>query len=473
MSLLHLFISLTAVNSVLASSPSYNGLGLTPQMGWDNWNTFACDVSEDLLLGTANRISDIGLKDLGYKYVILDDCWSSGRTSNGTLVADENKFPNGMGHVAENLHNNNFLFGMYSSAGEYTCAGYPGSLGHEEEDAEFFANNDVDYLKYDNCYNKGQFGAPETSYQRYKAMSDALNKTGRPIFYSLCNWGQDLTFYWGSGIANSWRISGDIYAQFSRPDSRCPCDGDQYDCPYAGFHCSIMNILNKAAPMGQNAGIGGWNDLDNLEVGVGNLTDDEEKAHFSMWAMVKSPLIIGADVNQLKASSFSIYSQASIIAINQDPKGTPATRVWRYYVPQTDKYGQGEIQLWSGPLDNGDQVIALLNGGNKARPMNASLEQVFFDSYSGSEELSSKWDIYDLWANRVNNATSYKILQDGRVTNSSALYNATELSYKDGLSKNDTRLFGTKIGTISPGGLINTTVPAHGIAFYRLRRSSK
>ncbi|CAI4036664.1 hypothetical protein SMKI_15G5150 [Saccharomyces mikatae IFO 1815] len=470
MSYIYLFITAAAVTGALGSSPSYNGLGLTPQMGWDNWNTFACDVSEQLLLNTADRISEIGLKDLGYKYVILDDCWSSGRNSNGTLVADKNKFPNGMDHVARHLHNNNFLFGMYSSAGEYTCAGYPGSLGHEQEDAEFFARNGVDYLKYDNCYNKGKFGTPETSYKRYKAMSDALNKTGRPIFYSLCNWGQDLTFYWGSDIANSWRMSGDIYPEFDRPDSRCPCDGDQYDCSYAGFHCSIMNILNKAAPMGQNAGIGGWNDLDNLEVGVGNLTDDEEKAHFSMWAMVKSPLIIGADVNHLKESSYSIYSQASVIAINQDPKGVPATRVWRHYVSQTDKYGKGEIQLWSCPLDNGDQVIALLNGSNKKRPMNASLEDIFFDSYLGSEELSSSWDIYDLWANRIDNTIASNILKNNKVTNSS-LYNATELSYKEGLSKNDTRLFGVQIGTVSPGGLLNTTVPAHGVALYRLRRS--
>ncbi|CAI4533609.1 CQS_1a_G0026880.mRNA.1.CDS.1 [Saccharomyces cerevisiae] len=468
---LNLLITLVTVNGVFGSSPSYNGLGLTPQMGWDNWNTFACNVSEDLLLNTADRISDIGLKDLGYKYVILDDCWSSGRDADGFLVADKQKFPNGMGHVADRLHNNSFLFGMYSSAGEYTCAGYPGSLGREEEDAQFFANNRVDYLKYDNCYNKGQFGTPESSHKRYKAMSDALNNTGRPIFYSLCNWGQDLTFYWGSDIANSWRMSGDITAEFSRPDSRCPCDGDEYDCKYAGYHCSIMNILNKAAPMGQNAGIGGWNDLDNLEVGVGNLTDDEEKTHFSMWAMVKSPLIIGADVNNLKASSYSIYSQASVIAINQDPKGVPATRVWRYYVPQTDKYGQGEIQFWSDSLENGDQVIALLNGGMKARPMNATLEDIFFDSYQGSEELSTSWDIYDLWANRIDNATASAILENNKVTNNT-LYNATKLSYKEGLSNNDSRLFGTKIGTISPGGMINTTVPVHGIALYRLRSSS-
>ncbi|CAI4563207.1 AMM_1a_G0030900.mRNA.1.CDS.1 [Saccharomyces cerevisiae] len=468
------FYFLTAcisLKGVFGVSPSYNGLGLTPQMGWDNWNTFACDVSEQLLLDTADRISDLGLKDMGYEYIILDDCWSSGRDSDGFLVADEQKFPNGMGHVADHLHNNSFLFGMYSSAGEYTCAGYPGSLGREEEDAQFFANNRVDYLKYDNCYNKGQFGTPEISYHRYKAMSDALNKTGRPIFYSLCNWGQDLTFYWGSGIANSWRMSGDVTAEFTRPDSRCPCDGDEYDCKYAGFHCSIMNILNKAAPMGQNAGVGGWNDLDNLEVGVGNLTDDEEKAHFSMWAMVKSPLIIGANVNNLKASSYSIYSQASVIAINQDSNGIPATRVWRYYVSDTDEYGQGEIQMWSGPLDNGDQVVALLNGGSVSRPMNTTLEEIFFDSNLGSKKLTSTWDIYDLWANRVDNSTASAILGRNK-TATGILYNATEQSYKDGLSKNDTRLFGQKIGSLSPNAILNTTVPAHGIAFYRLRPSS-
>lgn len=423
-------------------------------------------------MSTVDRIAALGLKDIGYQYVILDDCWSEGRDSNGMLVPDSTKFPNGMKHVADHLHENDFLFGMYSSAGEYTCAGYSGSLGHEEDDAAFFAQNEVDYLKYDNCYNRGQFGSPEISFNRYRAMSEALNKTGRPIFYSLCNWGQDLTFYWGSGIANSWRISGDITADFDRPDSRCPCDGDEYDCAYAGFHCSIMNILNKAAPMGQNAGTGGWNDLDCLEVGVGNLTDDEEKAHFSMWSIVKSPMVIGADVRNLKPSSFSIYSQASVLAINQDPAGIPAVRVWKRSVPETDQYGQGEIQLWSGPLDNGDRVVALLNGGMKERPMVAYLEDIFVDSFLGSEELTSTWDVYDLWANRVDNMTASQILDGSRSANG-LLYNATQTSYADGLKANDTRLFGGRVGTIEPYGLLNATVPAHGGGLFRLRRQAQ
>ncbi|CAI4590652.1 BAM_G0031030.mRNA.1.CDS.1 [Saccharomyces cerevisiae] len=200
-----------SLKGVLGVSPSYNGLGLTHRWDGTTGIRFACDVSEQLLRDTADRISDLGLKDMGYN-MILDDCWSSGRDSDGFLVADEQNFPM-------------LSFGMYSSAGEYTCAGYPGSLGWEE-DAQFFANNRVDYLKYDNCYNKGQFGTPEISTTVTQAMSDALNKTGRPIFYSLCNWGQDLTFLLGLSVSgDSWRMRGDVTAEFTRPDSRCPCDG--------------------------------------------------------------------------------------------------------------------------------------------------------------------------------------------------------------------------------------------------------
>ncbi|CAI4590628.1 BAM_G0031020.mRNA.1.CDS.1 [Saccharomyces cerevisiae] len=149
-----------------------------------------------------------------------------------------------------------------------------------------------------------------------------------------------------------------------------------------------------------------------------------------MWAMVKSPLIIGANVNNLKASSYSIYSQASVIAINQDSNGIPATRVWRYYVSDTDEYGQGEIQMWSGPLDNGDQVVALLNGGSVSRPMRHDLEEIF-DSNLGSKKLTSTWDIYDLWANRVDNSTASAILGRNK-TATGILYKLTEQSYKDG-----------------------------------------
>lgn len=166
-----------------------NGLAQTPQMGWDNWNFAGCDVSENLLLETAEKMVEIGLRDAGYKHVILDDCWSNGRYSNGSLRPDFDKFPNGMAHVADRLHSLGLKFGMYSSAGTYTCARYTGSLGREKQDAKSFASWGVDYLKYDNCYNEGQSGTSLITSDRYRAMGDALNATGRQILYGLCNWG--------------------------------------------------------------------------------------------------------------------------------------------------------------------------------------------------------------------------------------------------------------------------------------------
>jgi alpha-galactosidase len=206
----------------------------------DNWNAFGCDVSEELLLQTAQLIVDYGLKDLGYHYVILDDCWSAGRnaSNNNSIIPDPTKFPRGMAAVADDLHAIGLGFGMYSDAGKYTCGGYAGSLGYETVDANTFASWRVDYLKYDNCYNEGQAGNQLISYTRkvkaiqlhdlvtdccrYATMSKALNATGRPILYSLCNWGEDYPWNWGSTIANSWRISGDVYDSFDEYDARCP-----------------------------------------------------------------------------------------------------------------------------------------------------------------------------------------------------------------------------------------------------------
>jgi alpha-galactosidase len=173
--------------SVLAVN---NGLARTPQMGWNNWNSLGCDVSESLLLDTSKILLDTGLQDVGYQYVVLDDCWQDERGADGYIKEDLNKFPHGMKWVAEELHKMGFLYGMYSSAGEMTCARYEGSLDHETEDATSFASWGVDYLKYDNCFHMGRFGTPEISFNRYNKMWQALNATGRPILYSLCNWGE-------------------------------------------------------------------------------------------------------------------------------------------------------------------------------------------------------------------------------------------------------------------------------------------
>lgn len=461
---------------------SYNGLAMTPQMGWNNWATFKCDVSADLLSGTAQRIVDLGLKDVGYNYVVLDDCWSMGRDEQTKeLMPSKIKFPKGMKDMADRIHSLGLLFGMYSSAGAWTCAGYEGSLGFEDIDAKTFAKWDVDYLKYDNCFNQGQSGTPEISFNRYKAMSDALLNSGRKILYSMCNWGDDSPWDWAPTIANSWRMSGDLYDSYNKPDMRCPCSGDEYYCKLPGFHCSFMNVLNKAAAMISKARPGGWNDLDMMEIGNGGSTDEEYKTHFSMWSALKSPLLIAADVRKLNAQAYSIYTNQAVIAVNQDPLGMSAHRVWRYFVDDKDEYGQGEISLWTGPLSEGDQVVALLNGGNNSRTMNASLAQIFADFGQGgsAKQIQYKWDVYDLWANRMDNEVASQIVDNSskdlqvQALTSQHLFNVTETSYAEGLALNDPRLLGKKTGTVEAGGTIYVEVPRHGVALYRLRKTQE
>ncbi|KAK3178491.1 hypothetical protein OEA41_000627 [Lepraria neglecta] len=474
-----------------AGTASYNGLALTPQMGWDNWNAFGCDVDEELLLSTAQKMVDFGLRDLGYYYVILDDCWSDGRTSNGTLQANATKFPHGIPYVADQLHSIGLGFGMYSSAGKYTCAQYAASLGMEKQDAQTFADWGVDYLKYDNCYNEGQEGTALITYTRYKAMSDALNATGRPILYSMCNWGQDNPWNWAQTIANSWRMSGDVYDSFDRPDARCPCT--TYECTLPGFHCSVMNILNKAAPVLNKAQPGAWNDLDMLEVGNSRMTDDEYKTHFSMWAIAKSPLIMGTDVTTMTAQTLSIYSNAAIIAINQDPLGIPALRVWQSPAqPQnetysTDAYTAGEKSFWTGQLNGGDYVAAFVNSGPAPATLTATMNDIFIDlvttgSNAPVPRLMQTWDVYDLWANRMSDASAQAIITGNMTMATNATsksnatstlpvqtYNATAMSYANGVTANDTALLGVKVSTIAPMGTLMAQVPSHGVVVYRLR----
>ncbi|KAL8708068.1 MAG: hypothetical protein Q9220_007000 [cf. Caloplaca sp. 1 TL-2023] len=467
-STMHVFLALVALLLPLISalgSKSYDGLAKTPQMGW----AYGCEIDGETLLETAQKMVDYGLRDLGYKYVILDDCWSEPeRSENGSLVANSTKFPDGMKAVADQIHDLGLLFGMYSSAGEYTCAQYLGSLNHETQDAQTFADWGVDYLKYDNCYNQGQEGNSLITFNRYDAMSQALNKT-------------DYPWNWAQTMANSWRMSGDVYDSFDRPDDRCPCT--TYDCKLPGFHCSVMNIINKVAPIVDKGQPGGWNDMDALEVGNGGMSDDEYKVHFSMWAMIKSPLIMGTNIPKMTAATYSILANPAVIAISQDPTGTPAVRIWNR-AADVDQYGQGTTSLWVIALSKGDYAIAFLNAGNTPLMMNATLDEIFIDKATtaggatrGPLPSSKGWDIYDLWANRMDDITANSILHgnatvNGTImdsSNSTMLYNATDMAYADGIKANNAALLGAKIGSVAPMGTIEAMVPKHGIALYRLR----
>ncbi|WP_236652305.1 glycoside hydrolase family 27 protein [Streptacidiphilus neutrinimicus] len=256
-----------------------NGLALTPPMGWNDWNAFGCDVSEKLVEQTADKIVASGLKAAGYQYVNIDDCWMThDRDANGDLVPDPAKFPDGIKGVADYVHAKGLKLGIYESAGTLTCAGYPGSLGHEKQDAATFASWGVDYLKYDNCYNQGI-----PSLQRYTAMRDALAATGRPIVYSLCNWGNESVPSWGAGVGNLWRTTGDINASFG----------------------SMLSNFHQNVQFAADAGPGAWNDPDMLEVGNG-MTPTEDRSEFSLWAEMAAPLVSGTDLRTASADTLAI-----------------------------------------------------------------------------------------------------------------------------------------------------------------------
>ncbi|MFI0790811.1 NPCBM/NEW2 domain-containing protein [Streptomyces lydicus] len=294
----------TAHNSRTATAPRLpDGLAKTPPMGFNNWNSTHCraEFNEEMVKGIADLFLARGLKDAGYQYVNLDDCWAlPTRDGNGKLVPDPQRFPHGIKAVADYVHAKGLKFGIYTSAGTKTCnsAGFPGGLGHERSDAQQFADWGVDYLKYDNCNNQGV-----DAKQRYRTMRDALKATGRPIVYSICEWGENKPWEWASDVGHLWRTTGDISDSWS----------------------SMLDIAKQNLPLAPYAGPGHWNDPDMLEVGNGGMTDTEYRSHFSLWAMMSAPLLIGSDLRKATPETFEILSNKDVIALDQDALGKQAT----------------------------------------------------------------------------------------------------------------------------------------------------
>ncbi|CAF1074246.1 unnamed protein product [Rotaria sordida] len=277
-----------------------NGLGKTPQMGWNSWNYFHCNISEKLIQQTADAIVATGLAAAGYEYVNMDDCWQVSRDAQDVIQADPQAFPSGIPTLADYVHSKKLKFGLYSDAGFKTCDGRPGSLHYETIDAKTYASWSVDYLKYDNCNNDGTI--PEV---RYPVMRDALNASGRPIFYSMCEWGVDTPALWAANVGNSWRTTSDIDDSWK----------------------SMLNNIDINNEFADKAGPGGWNDPDMLEVGNGGMTDTEYIAHFSLWAISKAPLLIGCDVNKMSNTTLSILTNPEVVAVNQDSLGVQGKKV--------------------------------------------------------------------------------------------------------------------------------------------------
>ncbi|KAM5553509.1 alpha-galactosidase-like [Rosa sericea] len=305
-----------------------NGLGITPPMGWNSWNHFNCHIEEKLIRETADSMVSTGLAALGYEYINLDDCWAElDRDSEGNFVPKSSAFPSGIKALADYVHSKGLKLGIYSDAGTLTCSKQmPGSLGHEEQDAQTFASWGIDYLKYDNCHNTGT--SPK---ERYPVMSKALLNSTRPIFFSLCEWGQEDPATWAASVGNSWRTTGDIGDNWNSMTSRA----DQND-KWASY-----------------AGPGGWNDPDMLEVGNGGMTEEEYRAHFSIWALAKAPLLIGCDIRSMDDATFNLLSNKEVIAVNQDKLGAQGKQV----TSGTD------LQVWAGPLSDNRVALVLWNRG--------------------------------------------------------------------------------------------------------------
>ncbi|CAI0431360.1 unnamed protein product [Linum tenue] len=345
-----------------------NGLARTPPMGWNSWNFFACNINETVIKETADALISTGLANLGYTYVNIDDCWSKvTRDAKGQMVPDPKTFNSGIKALADYVHSKGLKLGIYSDAGKFTCQVRPGSIFHEKEDAMSFASWDVDYLKYDNCFNLGI--EPK---KRYPPMRDALNATGRSIFYSICEWGVDDPALWAGKVGNSWRTTEDI--------------NDTW--------VSMTNIADLNDKWAAYAGPGGWNDPDMLEVGNGGMTYKEYRSHFSIWALIKAPLLIGCDIRNMTAETKEILSNQEVIAVNQDPLGVQGRKV---HSNGTD----GCQQVWAGPLSGNSLSVVLWNRCMQAATITAEWNVIGL-------EAGTSVSVRDLWQHEVvlNNAVA-------------------------------------------------------------------
>lgn len=331
-----IFIFILFIGFNFLCPQKFKDLAKTPPMGWNSWNKFGCNINENLIEEIADAMVKNGMKDAGYEYIVIDDCWQIARDKHGNIIADPERFPSGIKALVDYVHSKGLKFGLYSDAGTYTCQKRPGSRGYEYQDARTYASWGVDYLKYDWCSHGKQ-----NSEASYKLMRDALYAAGRPIVFSICEWGTTKPWLWARDIGNLWRTTEDIQ--------------DCWDCinDWGGIGWTL--ILDKQSGLEQYAGPGHWNDPDMLEVGNGGMSDKEYRAHFSMWCMLSAPLMAGNDIRNMSESIKNILTNKEVIALDQDPLGK-----------QGFKYGDfGDYEIWVKFLKDDELAIAFLNRGDR------------------------------------------------------------------------------------------------------------
>ncbi|MEO5798932.1 MAG: glycoside hydrolase family 27 protein [Gemmatimonadales bacterium] len=358
--LLAVAASLVLIAASPRPAPVPNGLALTPPMGWNSWNHFGCDVSSELIRETADAMVASGMQAAGYRYVVIDDCWQVGRDATGRIVADSTRFPEGMKALADYVHSKGLRFGLYTDAGHKTCEGRPGSYGFETIDAKTYAEWGVDYTKIDWC-NAGGIDAKA----QYAKIRDALAHSGRPIVFSICEWGSNQPWEWAGNVGNLWRTTGDIEDSWN----------------------SVMSILDLSSQYWSAAGPGHWNDPDMLEVGNGHMTNDEYRAHFSLWAMMAAPLIAGNDLRELTTDTRrakairEILTNSDVIAVDQDSLGAQGKLAQNWPT---------ELQVWTKPLKDGSEAVVMLNRASVPTMMHVNWDRIGIKTDSAS--------VRDLWS---------------------------------------------------------------------------
>jgi alpha-galactosidase len=342
-------------------------LAATPPMGGNSWNHFAKEVSDPIVRAQADAMVSSGMRDAGYVYVNIDDTWEGERDAKG-VIHPNSKFPD-MKVLADYVHSKGLKLGIYSSPGPKTCAKYEGSYGHEEQDAQTYAEWGIDYLKYDLCSFRDmmkQAGSPEAAHKMmldaYTKMHHALLKTGRPIVYSLCQYGDDAVWKWGASVGgNLWRTTDDISDKYSR---------------MAEIGFSQAGLAKYAAP-------GHWNDPDMLEVGNGGMKPEEYRMHMSLWALLAAPLLAGNDLTKMTPETISLLTNREVIAIDQDPGGTQGERV----------SAEGPMEVWARPLADGSKAVGLFNRHHLPMEVHVDLRQLGF---TGRVKLRDVWSGGDL-----------------------------------------------------------------------------
>lgn len=378
-----------AQKSVKNVVPTLPVVAQTPPMGWNSWNFFGVKVTEQDIKNAADQMVATGMRDAGYTYINIDDTWEGERDAEGVLHANA-KFPDMKG-LADYVHSKGLKLGIYSGPGLKTCAGYTASLGHEKQDAELYAQWGIDYLKYDLCSfhhdvmsaqaSNDEAGQMRLMIAAYDKMGKALRSTGRPIVYSLCQYGWDSVWEWGPSVgANLWRTTDDVQANW----------------------LSIYDIINQQAGLADYAGPGHWNDPDMLEVGNGELSLAENRSHFSMWAMLAAPLLAGNDLPNMKPGIRAILTNKDVIAIDQDRLGKQAKRA----------YVDGEVEVWIRPLADGSTAIAVLNAGPDrvaSHPFHLNIEKLGLHGAQRGRDLWTGKDI-TLTQNQAIEIKSHDIL---------------------------------------------------------------